>query len=34
MKLAIERNEAIAATDASAKDGIMAGTWKIEDGHK
>ena len=33
VKLAIERNEAIAATDASVKDRIMEGVWEIEDDH-
>ena len=30
IKQAIAENEAIAATDASVKDGIMAGVWKIQ----
>ena len=31
IKQAIVKNEAIAATDASVKDGIMASVWEIED---
>ena len=31
IKQTIAENEAIAATAASVKDGIMAGVWKIQD---
>ena len=34
IKLAIEGKEAIAVTDVSMNNGIMAGAWKIEDEHE
>ena len=34
IKFAIEGKEAIAVTDASINNGIMAGAWKIEDEHE